>query len=107
MSNSVAEAYLLIVRESLVPIYGEAVPIPFTGQIELDAWSWDLRNDQVKDEADEDEKPKAGKGGSATGTDPKKKKTEPLKPDGLIRAVSEIQTRKGMPQEERDKRVKG
>ena len=46
MSNSVAEAYLLIVRESNVPIIGEAVPVPFTGQIELDAWSWDLKNNE-------------------------------------------------------------
>ena len=44
MSNSLAEAYLLIVRESNVPIFGEAVPMPFTGQIELDAWSWEVKN---------------------------------------------------------------
>ena len=53
MPNSVAEAYLLIVRESFVPIIGEAVPFPFTGQIELDSWKWDLKNDQrVKPEGE-------------------------------------------------------
>ena len=48
MSNSVAEAYLLIVRESNVPIIGEAVPVPFTGQIELDSWSWDIKNERLQ-----------------------------------------------------------
>ena len=112
MSNSVAEAYLLIVRESLVPIYGEAVPIPFTGQIELDSWSWDLKNDKraAEEEAeqkkkDEAEKTKGGKGGASTAAD-SKSKDPPFKADGLIRAVTDAQTKKGMSQLDRDKKVK-
>jgi type VI protein secretion system component Hcp len=75
MSNSIAEAYLLILRPSLVPVVGEAVPIPFNEQIEIDEWSWTLENEEfiartairdkarqaVDDDDDED------------GSDPKKK----------------------------------
>jgi type VI protein secretion system component Hcp len=68
MPNSVAEAYLLILRPSFVPVVGEAVPIPFNEQIEIDEWSWTLENEEfvartaardkakqaVKDDKDED-----------------------------------------------------
>ena len=71
MSNSVAEAYLLIVRESNVPIFGEAVPVPFTGQIELDSWSWNIKNDVAVDRKKAEDKRKLdekseGKGASPT-----------------------------------------
>ena len=46
MPNSVAEAYLLILRPSMVPVIGEAVPIPFNEQIEIDEWDWTLENDE-------------------------------------------------------------
>jgi type VI protein secretion system component Hcp len=46
MPNSVAEAYLLILRPSMVPVIGEAVPIPFNEQIEIDEWDWTLENEE-------------------------------------------------------------
>jgi len=46
MPNSVAEAYLLILRPSMIPVIGEAVPIPFNEQIEIDEWSWTLENEE-------------------------------------------------------------
>jgi type VI protein secretion system component Hcp len=45
MPNSVAEAYLLILRPSMIPVVGEAVPIPFNEQIEIDEWDWTLENE--------------------------------------------------------------
>ena len=45
MPNAVAEAYLLILRSSMVPVIGEAVPLPFNEQIELDEWSWNLKHE--------------------------------------------------------------
>jgi type VI protein secretion system component Hcp len=98
MSNSVAEAYLLIFRSSMVPIVGEAVPIPFNEQIELDEWHWTLK---------EPEGQKAGgkKPASAAASDAKKKEPA-FKGDELIRAVGAVQTLKGVAQPERDKRVR-
>ncbi len=49
MSNSIAEVYLLLIRPTTVPITGEAVPTPFDGQIELDAWNWTLLNQDHAD----------------------------------------------------------
>ncbi len=49
MSNSIAEVYLLLIRPTTVPITGEAVPTPFDGQIEIDAWSWTLLNQDHAD----------------------------------------------------------
>jgi type VI protein secretion system component Hcp len=104
MSNSLAEAYLLIVRESNVPIIGEAVPVPFTGQIELDAWTWDLKNavqltrtrkqtrldgerrEEKKKKEKEDAKAKAGKDA--------KTKTPTINPADLIKKVEAIQSGK-------------
>jgi type VI protein secretion system component Hcp len=97
MSNSVAEAYLLIVRESNVPIIGEAVPLPFTGQIELDSWSWNLHNEQLKsqDKADEDakalEEKKKAKLAAEKSADDKKVKTPSIEPKELIRKVTDLQ----------------
>lgn len=110
MSNSVAEAYLLIVRESNVPIFGEAVPVPFTGQIELDSWQWEVKNKQ----ADEKDSPEGGgtsgkaatdKKNGAKGSGTEAKESAPIKPDTLIRDVKAMQTRTGMSQEARDKKV--
>lgn len=109
MSNSVAEAYLLIVRESNVPIFGEAVPVPFTGQIELDSWSWEVKNDEAETRKEADAKLKAeaaekksGKGVTSSGT---KDKSPPFKPDGLIREVAALQVKAGMAQTVRDQKV--
>ena len=88
MPNSVAEAYLLILRSSMVPVIGEAVPLPFNEQIELDEWSWNLKHE------DETETTKGDKTAKK-----KDKAKEPAGPtaretavagQALIRAVSEI-----------------
>jgi len=116
MSNSVAEAYLLIVRESNVPIMGEAVPFPFTGQIELDSWSWNLKNDvavkqredaekRFDDAEEKKDKEKEARAASNSGGAKTKDNTPPFKADGLIRQVTDMQTKVGMPQEMRDKKV--
>jgi len=118
MSNSVAEAYLLIVRESNVPIFGEAVPMPFTGQIELDAWSWEIKNKKwEKTKTDKEKAELEAKGGSAakgsktssgtgkTAASVAKDNAALFKPDGLIRQVSEMQVKPGLTQKDRDKRV--
>lgn len=112
MSNSVAEAYLLITRQSNAPIFGEAVPVPFTGQIEIDSWEWEIKNkeaDARAESTDGKEKSKSPqndrKGGAkGSGTDTKQK-LEPIKPDSLIRDVKLLQIKPGMPQAERDRRV--
>ena len=115
MSNSLAEAYLLIVRESNVPIIGEAVPLPFTGQIELDSWSWDLYNDKAKNQRKREEKAdqkakdkeKAAKE-AAKPADDKKVKTPSIEPKQLIRKVEELQKkplRAGEEQKKRDLEV--
>ena len=43
-----AEVYMTLIRPSMVPVFGEAAPLEFTGQVELNNWSWTLKN------ADED-----------------------------------------------------
>ena len=44
-----AEVYLTLLRPSMVPVFGEAAPIEFTGQVELAGWSWTIVNeDEVK-----------------------------------------------------------
>lgn len=49
----VAQIYMLAVRSSLVPIAGESwAATPFQGQVELEGWSWDLYNAEVKVEND-------------------------------------------------------
>ena len=97
MSNSVAEAYLLILRPTMVPIMGEAVPSPFEFQIELDEWSWELKHD---------EKANDGKGGTTTpaagsSTDEK----SPYQGDKLIRAVADIHKNTRISEEGRNKLV--
>lgn len=117
MPNSVAEAYLLIQRESNFPVIGEAVPFPFAGQIELDAWKWDLENKKrVKEQKAEAKRiarelrrvrgptKRSGRSGqSGSGTSDR---ASPFKNDELIRAVTALQVRKSLSQQERDKRVR-
>jgi type VI protein secretion system component Hcp len=119
MSNSLAEAYLLIVRESNVPIIGEAVPVPFTGQIELDAWTWDIKNDKQlvrarrQERTDDDARTKKkeareakqkGKEAAKASSDAKIK-TPSIKPEDLIKRVADIQ-KSGRSQKDRDEEVK-
>lgn len=51
-----AEVYLLLVRPTGVPVAGEAVPVPFTGQIELNTWSWNLVNQEEAEKAEAEAK---------------------------------------------------
>lgn len=97
MSNSVAEAYLLILRSTMVPVMGEAVPFPFEFQIELDEWSWELKHD---------EKANDGKGGTtapAAGSSTDEK--SPYQGDKLIRAVGDIHKDTRITQDQRNKQV--
>lgn len=96
MANSVAEAYLLILRSSGVPVIGEAVPHPFDEQIELDEWSWDLKHD---------EKAAGGTGGTTTPADKAGDKKSPYAGDTLIRAVADLHKKPGLSQDERNKQV--
>ena len=114
MSNSVAEAYLLIVRESNVPIFGEAVPVPFTGQIELDSWQWDIKNDEAVTRGKKEAKlkseaadKKSGKGAGSTTTTKATTDDKPtqFKPDTLIREVVKMQQNTRLTQPQRDKKV--
>jgi len=123
MSNSLAEAYLLIVRESNVPIIGEAVPVPFTGQIELDAWTWDLKNrehltkqhtrDRLDNEArakkreakEKKEKAKKEAQAAKSRTDTRLR-TPSIQPEALIRRVDLLQQNSGKDQKWRDEEVK-
>jgi type VI protein secretion system component Hcp len=87
MSNSVAEAYLLILRSSMVPVVGEAVPIPFNEQIELDEWSWNLKHEEETDSKKDDKSKKNDKAKEPAG--PTARETAAAG-ESLIRAVSEI-----------------
>ncbi|MEO5882938.1 MAG: type VI secretion system tube protein Hcp [Caldimonas sp.] len=112
MSNSVAEAYLLIVRESNVPIFGEAVPMPFTGQIEVDSWTWEIKN-KLQQPADGAEA--GGDGGqaatatqesaAATSATAARDRAAAVRPDELIRQVVEMQNKTGLTQPQRDRKV--
>ena len=98
MPNSVAEAYLLILRSTMVPVVGEAVPIPFNEQIELDGWDWELKW--------EDEHEGSGAGAASSPAAGGSAAKSPFKSNDLMRAISEVQTKGRMKQEERDKRVR-
>ena len=88
---------MLILRSTMLPIVGEAVPIPFNEQIELDGWDWDLKWDEEH----------GGKGGTSV-SPPKSASAEksPFKGNDLVLAISALQTKGSMKQEERDKRVR-
>ena len=112
MTQSVAEAYLLIVRESFVPIIGEAIPFPFTGQIELDSWKWDLKNDKrieaAKKIAEKELGAEGGDSGEAS-SDGTETKTPPFKEGELIRSLTNLQRqpmKRGESQTDRNKKVR-
>jgi type VI protein secretion system component Hcp len=46
-----AEVYMTLIRPSMVPVFGEASPLEFTGQIELANWSWTLKNEEEDNRA--------------------------------------------------------
>lgn len=101
MANSVAEAYLLILRSSMVPVVGEAIPSPFEYQIELDEWSWQLKHDEEAND---------GKGGTTAPTAAEAAATaaevkSPYADGALIRVVNDIHKKSGLSQAERDKQV--
>ncbi len=101
MANSVAEAYLLILRSSMVPVVGEAVPFPFEYQIELDEWSWQLKHDEQAND---------GKGGTTAPTPAEAAVAaagakSPYADGALVRIVGDIHKRSGLSQAERDKQV--
>lgn len=110
MPNSVAEAYLLILRPSLVPVIGEAVPIPFNEQIELDEWSWKLVNDERAAKDAEKARRKAEADAKKPGASPApaptpgQKLSSALTEEGYRRAIAEAQKKPGT-QEQRDKAV--
>jgi type VI protein secretion system component Hcp len=111
MSNSVAEAYLLILRPSMIPVIGEAVPIPFNEQIELDEWSWKLVNDERAAIDADRAKRKAAAEAKKTGASPAAAPAGPkvsgdLTEEGYRRAIAEMQKRPGLSQEQRDKGVR-
>jgi len=97
MPNSVAEAYLLILRSSMIPVIGEAVPLPFTGQIELDEWHWELRYD---------EKANGGQGATTSPALEAKPGQGAFNGVELIKAVQIMQNNGRFKQEDRDKRVR-
>ncbi|HMC17388.1 MAG TPA: hypothetical protein VKI18_17260 [Albitalea sp.] len=47
-----AEVYMALLRPSMVPVFGEASPIEFTGQIEVASWSWNIINADEKKASD-------------------------------------------------------
>lgn len=101
MANSVAEAYLLILRSSMVPVVGEAVPFPFEYQIELDEWSWELKHDEEAND---------GKGGTTAPTAAEAAASaaevkSPYADGALIRVINDIHKKSGLSQQERDKQV--
>ena len=48
-----AEVYMTLIRPSMVPVFGEAAPLEFTGQVELANWSWTLKNEEEDTRAKE------------------------------------------------------
>jgi len=88
---------MLILRSTMVPIVGEAVPIPFNEQIELDGWDWDLKW--------EEKHGNSGGAASSPAVDPAAAKS-PFKGNDLVRAISVMQNNGTFKQEERDKRVR-
>lgn len=99
MANSVAEAYLLILRSTMVPVMGEAVPHPFEFQIELDEWSWALKHDQDAND---------GQGGTTAPTPAAGASTDPKSPyegEKLIRAIGDIHKKPRLTELERNRQV--
>ena len=99
MSNSVAEAYLLILRPSMIPVIGEAVPVPFNLQIELDEWHWELTWDE-RAEGSRRRSSAPARTASPGSAAP------PFKGDDLIRKVNIVLANRGLTQEDRDRQVR-
>lgn len=98
MSNSVAEAYLLILRPSGIPVLGEAVPEPYNFQIELDEWHWELVYDETAD---------GGQGGTRSpARAPAAAAAAAFKGGDLVREVNATLINQNISQEERDRRVR-
>jgi type VI protein secretion system component Hcp len=113
MSDSVAEAYLLILRPSRVPVLGEAVPTPFEGQIEIDEWSWSLENEEfakkkkTSEKQRDKEKEDLQKLADAADDDSEKANADALNSlNSLPRQISAIQRRKDLSEAERAKRIR-
>ena len=88
---------MLILRSSMLPIVGEAVPIPFNEQIELDGWDWDLKWEQQQ----------GGTGGVAMSPARDDSETKsPFKGIDFVRAISDMQKNGSIKQDERDRRVR-
>jgi len=112
MSNSVAEAYLLILRPiTLVPVIGEAVPIPFNEQIEIDEWSWTLENEEfIARTAARDKARQAARGedGDDDSADPKKA-FDGKGANQLARDISDVQmgrkSYRGLTQSQKDRKI--
>lgn len=110
MPNSVAEAYLLILRPSMIPVVGEAVPIPFNEQIEIDEWSWTLENDDFVKRQGVLEKAKAAleaendSGKNSKDSAEKIKKSQDLK--SITHQISVVYGQTGKSQAQRDKEIK-
>jgi type VI protein secretion system component Hcp len=89
---------MLILRSTMVPVVGEAVPHPFDEQIELDGWNWDLKWEDKHGD---------GSGGSASSpASDKPTGKSPFKGTDLVRAISNLQSNGRLKQEERDKKVR-
>jgi len=80
----------------MVPVIGEAVPMPFMEQIELDEWHWDLKYD---------EKANDGKGGTTSPTAEAESTKPAFKGAELIREVQKMQTNNAYQQDIRNKKV--
>ncbi len=80
-----AEVYLTLLRPSMVPVFGEASPIEFTGQIELATWSWNIHNE-------EESKRAAAKAQAYADSESKlKSKTDALNAGPLQRQLLELE----------------
>ena len=106
MANSVAEAYLLILRASMVPVIGEAVPLPFTEQIELDEWSWKLKHEDETELAKKKLESMEAAQSMETKEDGAKRAAANLAAgQALSRAVSDINRNSRLSPEEKSKQI--
>jgi len=99
MSNSVAEAYLLILRPSMIPVVGEAVPKPFNLQIELDEWHWELTYEENAERG-------RGRTTPAARTPSPGSAATPFRGDELVRKVNVVLANRNLRQEDRDRQVR-
>ncbi len=106
MANSVAEAYLLILRATMVPVIGEAVPLPFTEQIELDEWTWNLKYESETDLAKRKLETKEAVQSAETKAQTAKRTSDSMaSSQALARAVSDINRNSRLSPEEKSKQI--